>query len=270
MFEQFIKERQYLSNVSPATLEWYRESLSWLKTESPTEDDLKSFVIRQRQKGLSPAGCNSRRTAVNAYLKWAGSPLRIPKMKQPFVVLPTFTADQVKKLVGYKPRDFYQRRLHLLVLILLDTGCRITEALTIHVADIDMDNLLVLLDGKGRKQRRVPFSFELRKQLFKYVSDFERKQHGLLLATRDEAQLQRRVVLRDVKLLCGRLGFEPPARTLHSARHTFAINYLRKGGSVFHLQKVLGHSSLDMTRRYANLMTEDLQEMHQRVSLLAA
>jgi integrase/recombinase XerD len=53
-------------------------------------------------------------------------------------------------------------------------------------------------------------------------------------------------------------------------RHTFAINYLRKGGSVFHLQKVLGHSSLDMTRRYANLMTADLQEMHQRVSLLAA
>jgi integrase/recombinase XerD len=47
------------------------------------------------------------------------------------------------------------------------------------------------------------------------------------------------------------------------------MNYLRRGGSVFHLQKVLGHSSLEMTRRYANLMTEDLQEMHERVSLLA-
>ena len=48
-----------------------------------------------------------------------------------------------------------------------------------------------------------------------------------------------------------------------------AVNYLRKGGSVFHLQKVLRHSSLEMTRRYANLMTEDLQAIHQRVSLLA-
>jgi integrase/recombinase XerD len=46
--------------------------------------------------------------------------------------------------------------------------------------------------------------------------------------------------------------------------------YLRKGGSVFHLQKVLRHSSLEMTRRYTNLMTEDLQAIHQRVSLLAA
>jgi site-specific recombinase XerC len=41
-------------------------------------------------------------------------------------------------------------------------------------------------------------------------------------------------------------------------RHSFAVNYLRKSGSVFNLQEVLGHSSLEMTRRYANLMTEDL------------
>ena len=40
------------------------------------------------------------------------------------------------------------------------------------------------------------------------------------------------------------------------------------GGSVFHLQKVLGHSTLEMTRRYANLMTEDLLAVHQRLSLL--
>jgi integrase/recombinase XerD len=76
------------------------------------------------------------------------------------------------------------------------------------------------------------------------------------------------VVLRDVKRLCVRLGFDPPARTLHACRHTFALNYIRRGGSVFHLQKVLGHSSLDMTRRYANLMTEDLSAIHQKVSLL--
>jgi integrase/recombinase XerD len=70
-------------------------------------------------------------------------------------------------------------------------------------------------------------------------------------------------------ILCRTLGFEPPARCIHAMRHTFAVNYLRKGGSVFHLQKMLGHSTLEMTRRYANLMTEDLQAIHQKVSLLA-
>jgi hypothetical protein len=44
---------------------------------------------------------------------------------------------------------------------------------------------------------------------------------------------------------------------------------LRHGGSVFHLQKVLGHSTLEMARRYANLVTADLQAVHERVSLLA-
>ncbi|MGB7603820.1 MAG: tyrosine-type recombinase/integrase, partial [Candidatus Sulfotelmatobacter sp.] len=64
------------------------------------------------------------------------------------------------------------------------------------------------------------------------------------------------------------LGIVAPERLLHAFRHSFAVNYLRKGGSVFHLQKVLGHSSLDMTRRYANLMTEDLSAIHEKVSLL--
>jgi hypothetical protein len=47
---QFIKERQYLFNVSPATIEWYEQSLRWLGTESPTADDLKAFVMRMREK----------------------------------------------------------------------------------------------------------------------------------------------------------------------------------------------------------------------------
>jgi integrase/recombinase XerD len=75
--------------------------------------------------------------------------------------------------------------------------------------------------------------------------------------------------LRSTKLLCEQLRFDPPSRTLHAFRHTFAVNYLRRGGSVFHLQKVLGHSTLEMTRRYANLVTADLQAVRERVGLLS-
>jgi integrase/recombinase XerD len=73
-----------------------------------------------------------------------------------------------------------------------------------------------------------------------------------------------------VKLLCKRLGIQPPERTLHAFRHSFSLHYLQKGGSVFHLQRVLGHTTLEMTRRYVNLTTEDLQKTHQTVSLLTA
>jgi integrase/recombinase XerD len=159
--------------------------------------------------------------------------------------------------------------LHLLTLLLLDTGCRITEALTLRVRDVDMENLLITLNGKGQKQRVVPFSFGLRKALHRFMADFNRMPDSLLFATRQDTRVNRMTALRGVKLFCEQLGFHPPARTLHAFRHTFAVNYLRRGGSVFHLQKVLGHSTLEMTRRYANLVTADLQAVHEQVSLLS-
>jgi integrase/recombinase XerD len=280
-FAAFIQERRYLKNVSPSTVSWYTHAFKWLPSESPTQEQLKAAVMRMREKGLKETGCNAAIRAINAYLHWhTGSErkcgagcthLRIQQLKEPQNILPTLTADQVTRLVSWrpKPNHFYQRRLHLLTLFLLDTGCRISEALTLRVREIDMDNMLITLDGKGRKQRIVPFSFMLRKALYRFMSDFNRKPDSLLFATRDETPVGRMTTLRGVKILCAQLGFKAPARTLHAFRHTFAVHYLRKGGSVFHLQKVLGHSTLEMTRRYANLMTEDLQAVHERVSLLA-
>jgi integrase/recombinase XerD len=269
-FSQFIRERQYLHNVSQATVEWYKHSFKWLLSENPTEKELKDAVMRMREKGLKATGCNSAIRAINAYLKWIGSPHRVLYLKEDQRVLPTFKLPDIKKLLSHRPKptNLYQRRLHLLVLVLLDTGCRIDEVLSLRTADCDLDNLLFTVNGKGRKQRKIPFSFELRRHLSRFLVDLHPEQ--LIFATRHGRKLGRRNVLRDVKLLCRRLGVTPPERTLHACRHTFAVHYLRKGGSVFHLQKVLGHSTLEMTRRYANLLTEDLQAVHQRVSLLAA
>lgn len=176
-FSQFTRERQYLSNVSAATLEWYRHSFKWLRTGSPSQDDLKDAVVRMREKGRKATGCNSVIRAIKAYLKWFGSTLIIPQLKEPQLVLPTFTAQQIRLLVAWKPKHFCQRRLLLLVLILLDTGCRITEALNLRVRDVDIENLLIPLDGKGRKQRIVPFSLALRKALFRYISDYRVRTH---------------------------------------------------------------------------------------------
>lgn len=278
-FSAFVRERQFLTNVSPATLEWYTHAFKWLPSESPSQADLKDAVLRMREKGLKATGCNSAIRAINSYLHWTSNPNvkcsplcthpRIAQLKEPDIILPTFTVQQVRLLTAWKPKGKYQQRLKVLILFLLDTGCRITEALTLRVREIDFENLLVTLDGKGRKQRVVPFSFELRKSMFRYCRESNRTPDCLLFANRTQTRLGRRNVLRDVKLLCKRLGFAPPARTLHAFRHTFAVNYLRRGGSVFHLQKVLGHSTLEMTRRYANLVTADLQAVHERVSLLS-
>jgi integrase/recombinase XerD len=263
-FEQFIRERQFISNVSPRTIQWYRESFGHLDNPDPTADELKSLVIRMRERGLKATSCNNRIRALNAYLHWrtdgiskcgAGCKhVRIPRLKEEQRVLPTYDHAAIKKLMAWKPKGQAQTRLQTLVMTLTDIGARIDEVLNLAWTDIDFDNLLVTLHGKGSKDRIVPFSVELRRYLFKWQK----------IAPKDV----RRDVLRDVKLLCRELGFVAPERSLHAFRHTFALNYIRRGGSVFHLQKALGHSSLEMTRRYASLQTEDLQALHPRVSLL--
>jgi integrase/recombinase XerD len=108
-FSQFIRERQLLSNVSPSTLEWYKHSFRWLPNEAPTQDDLKDAVLRMREKGLRATGCNSAIRALNTYLHWsAGSDVKcspackhpkIAQLKEPQLVLPTFTAGQVSLLI---------------------------------------------------------------------------------------------------------------------------------------------------------------------------
>jgi len=130
-----------------------------------------------REKGLKATGCNSAIRAINTYLHWAnaGSEVKcspackhpkIAQLKEPQLVLPTFTEQQIRLLVAWKPEGKFQQRLHLLIMFLLDTGCRITEALTLHVADIDFENLLVTLDGRGASSELSPSVLSCEKRCF--------------------------------------------------------------------------------------------------------
>jgi integrase/recombinase XerD len=266
-FEKFIQERIYLQNVSPRTVEWYKQTFKWLEKYPLTEEGLKELVVGMRQAGLQAISCNSRIRCINAYLKWAGLPLHVPKLREDTKVMPTYTEGQLKSIIDFKPKTESERRLHTLVLTLIDAGLRIDEALSLKRASVNLDQMLLTVQGKGGKQRVVPFSFELRKVLWKYTSK-QNANVDLLFSTRDGRKLQRRNMLRDFKALCRKLGFAPVKRSIHALRHTFAVNYLRHGGSVFHLQKALGHASLEMTRKYANLLTDDLQAMQHQVSLM--
>lgn len=220
-FDEFVRERKYLHNVSPHTVRWYVHAFKWLPSESPTQAELKDMVVRMRGAGLKETGANAAIRAINAYLHWNGGSdqkcgagcthPRVKQLKEPQNVLPTFTDTQVKLIVNWRPRAnyFYDRRLHLLALLLLDTGARISEALGLRVSDVE-DNMLLVLNGKGRKQRLVPFSFALRKALHRFIADFL-KPDSLLFATQVGVQVRRMTALRSIKLLCENLGFDPPA-----------------------------------------------------------
>ncbi len=161
-----------------------------------------------------------------------------------------------------------QWRAYVLACTLVDTGIRIEEALGLRQADVDYDNLLLTVRGKGGKDGIVPFSFELRRVLFRWRQLQERRRWPAVwvFATRIGTRLGQRNALRAHYLLLGRLHI--PKSGFHRLRHTSATNYLKNGGDVVRLSRVLGHSQITATMRYLHLLTTDLRQSHQQLSIL--
>ena len=64
-FEKFIKERKYLTNVTPATIEWYTHAFKWLDTDAPSQEELRAAVLKMRAKGLKAKASHRQRKANN-------------------------------------------------------------------------------------------------------------------------------------------------------------------------------------------------------------
>jgi integrase/recombinase XerD len=277
LFEQFVKERRFLNNSTEKTIQFYRQSWAAFCRCFPILPDhlsnnhLTKFVMHMRESGLSPVSCNVYIRGMNSFLSWlheheyVAEPFRMRQLKVEQKILQTFNDQQVKALLSWKPKTIAEHRLFALLSLLADTGIRIEEALTLKRDKVDFDNLLLSVKGKGNKERIVPMSMVLRKTLFRYVS---KHSFSLLFPTRDGGRLSYHNCLRDFKLLAKRLGIEGVRVSFHTLRHGFALNYVRSGGSLFHLQKALGHTTLTMTRRYCELSEDDLKQMHTKTSLL--
>jgi len=276
MTEEFIRERRYFKGVSPAKLQWYESSF---KAFDGALDSKVSIVQRIEElvcRGVRPVSINTYLRAVNAYLHWRDgkgekcSPqcthLHVPRLKEEEKILATLSADQVQRLIRFKPGGRNLSRAHILALLLLDTGLRFAEALRLRWEDIDLENLLVKVVGKGGKHRVVPISLEGRKVLFKWK---QQSKFDYIFATRNGTFPTQRNVGRDFALLGQRAGVQGVRFSPHTFRHTFAVSYLRAGGNVLYLQRILGHSSLEITNVYLKTLgAADLQVVHDKFSLL--
>jgi len=174
----------------------------------------------------------------------------------------------IRLLLRFKPKKFDHWRVHTIAATALDTGCRIDELLSANAQDFDFDNLLLLVTGKGRKQRKVPFSIELRKILlrFQQVKGKAGIRSDLMFPARDGGKWEYRNARRSYYCLLKTLGL--PQSGFHLLRHTFATQYLKNGGDVVRLSIILEHSEISTTMKYLHLLTEDLQRPHQSLSIL--
>ncbi len=271
-FQAFLREREYISNVTASTLEWHTQSLKWLTSETPTVDDIKNLVVKMRQSGLTASSVNCRLRSIQAYLRWSGSTVVCPRLKEEQRLLPSFSADDIARFCSWKPHTIFEHRLQVLILLMADTGVRVSEALHLRWSDMNLADLLMTVHGKGRKSRTIPFSPALRKYLIKFEQRIQKSalKSDTVFCTRTGNPMSRRTVNRDVHLLCRVLNIVEPARIVHALRHSYALGALRAGASTMHVMRMLGHSSVVQTQTYCQLLTEDLSACHARIGSLVA
>ena len=278
--DRFLKERTYLKNVTPATLLWYRIAFKNYEASFPGEapipskTSLQHFVVAQRDRGIRAVTVNTYIGAMNAFCAWlheeghVAERVKLSKLRLERRILAVLDDAQMRTLIGYRPTSLGQRRVHLAALLTLDTGLRLSEMLHLRHTDVDFDNLILKVFGKGQKERLVPFSPELRKRLYRFERLKEQKgiRSPFVFAGSRATRWEKRNSATSLYLMEQKLGL--PVFGWHRLRHTFATNYLRQGGDIVRLSMVLGHTQITTTQRYLHLLTEDLSASHQKVSIL--
>jgi site-specific recombinase XerD len=163
--------------------------------------------------------------------------------------------EQIRKLleVVSDGSSVFKSRHGAIVYLLVDCGLRISEVMNLKVTDVDLEHGVLKVSGKGSKERLVRMGFSTRKMLWRYMGSRIGNSVWLWLNS-EGGRCERSVVQHWIKGLGRRMGFPLHA---HLLRHTFAISFLRNGGNVFALQAALGHSSLEMTRRYCQALGFD-------------
>ena len=233
-------------------------------------------AIDERQSGprpVSPITINLYLRVVNTFLRWLrveDEYLQFPwKVKE--LEVPTgdrreiFSDDDVLALQKYKPASFSQTRAWTIAMLMLDCGIRIEEALSLTVADIDYDSDILRIVGKGNKQRHVPISLS-KPILNKFITKHMPSKAKYVFGTASGRMMSQRNALRDLAVAQRAAKMTP--HSWHSFRHTFASGYLRRGGTVDRLQRILGHADLRTTSIYLHLGNEYLTDEHEAHSSL--
>lgn len=141
----------------------------------------------------------------------------------------------------------------------MDTGLRASELCDLTIGDYDQSrSRLLIRHGKGDKPLIVPLGTTAKRLLWRYLADRpDAKPDEPLFATKSGKQLDRNNLGNLLESL-GKAAAVSDVHNSHRLGHTFAINFLRNGGHLFLLKELLGHVSLDQTKRYARIAEVDI------------
>lgn len=239
--------------------------------------DLRRFLTWLEGQGLAAGGIHAHVRSLKALFGWAkreellpGDPsVRLERPTLPKRRLPAMDAERISLLLTAARKTDQPLRDVAVLLTFFDTGVRLEELITLRRDDVRAEKGLLRVIGKGDRERPVPIGTRALTAINAYLLRERQARHegvSQLFLGRRGLPMTRSCISILLSRLSDQAGLTRAQTTPHTFRRGFAVEFLRNGGDVFSLQQILGHSSLEMTRRYVTFLDEDLKAAHLRFS----
>jgi integrase/recombinase XerC len=279
-FLRHLRER----NVSPHTIKAYNGDLANFASYTGSRDlksidhiAIRGFLSQLYEKGLGKASVARSLAAVRSLYRWLAregvveqNPAKLvatPKLPKKLPRVPTI--EEMNSVLDGKMPDvaaFPERDL-LMLELLYGCGIRNSELTGINLDDIRLSAEAILIRGKGKKERYVPFGGSAKDALAAYLPVRQatqaeiRKNTPALLINQRGGRLTTRSVGRIIKKIAVAKGLSPDVHP-HTLRHAFGTHMLEEGADLRAIQELLGHERLATTQRYTQLTMKHVLQVY--------
>lgn len=270
--EEFLIEQRIRGNSEKTVLYYYfslrvfSRFVGCVSLHEITLNSLRSYYLYLSKRGLTSTTVQTYIRALRSFLTWCfhqeyissdlSLKFRLPKAQRKTVDVLTDT-EIIQLFSCFNIRYFLQLRNLCICSLMLDSGLRLHEVVTLTMEHVHISEGYIIVDGKGNKQRVVPLGMYTRKYMLRYLSrrpsccvtDFVFIQTTLEPIT----DMTIRQMFRKLKIRSGISRLRA-----HLLRHTFATRFLENGGDMYTLQQILGHTSLEMVKKYVHTTTRKI------------
>jgi integrase/recombinase XerD len=268
---------------SPRTVEAYRHDLRALRAYigkpvgSATVEELERYTAQLRADGLAGTTIARRTAAARSFFRHQqllgardDNPAAAVQLPRRIRALPkTLSPGEAERLIqaaaGTQPRSL---RDQALVELLYGAGLRVSEAVGLDKAGIDLDDRLVRVVGKGDKERVVPIGRHAAEALRRYLARgrpyLDRRHRAELFLNARGGPLTRAGAFLILRKLAEKAGLDPARVHPHLLRHSFATHLLEGGADLRSVQEMLGHADLSTTELYTHVSDRRRRELYYR------
>ncbi len=273
VYNEFVITQKLKGN-SEKTISYYKSCISPFIQYFGKDFDIsllsvsnvREYSLHLKDRNISSNSFKTYLKGIKAFLTWIyteeyitvnlGEKLKLPKAQRK--TIDTLTKNEIEFLFkSFDTKNYLGLRNYCICALMLDSGLRKSEVVALKISDIHIVEGYILVNGKGNKQRIVPIGYNSQKHLIKYIAQRPANINtDSLFLTKDFKGITGCVIARLFKTLQTQKvgqGFLTSRIHAHLLRHTFATMYLENGGNIYALQQILGHTSLEMVKKYVHL-----------------